>query len=133
MVITGEHINYILGVIAIISIIFSIWFAIRRPQEKTEINQAVVDKELANKATTLEQKEVETKVILLAQQVQWEKEANEKKFNEFSCRLTEAMTLAQNHIHTVDVKVDSLIGVVGEMKICMGELKTIINERIPRK
>ena len=62
-----------------------------------------------------------------------EKEANEKKFAEFSLRLTDAMTMAQNHIHTVDTKVDGLIKVVAEMDKQLTHLATVIEERIPKK
>jgi hypothetical protein len=73
-----------------------------------ELKQAVVDKEMDSKASILAQKEMENKANLLAQQVEAEKCANEKRFAEFANRLDQAFALAQNHIHTVDTKVDGL-------------------------
>jgi Fe2+ transport system protein FeoA len=74
---------------------------------------------------------------LLAQQVQWEKELTEKRFTEMGIRIDTALTLAQNHTHTVDVKVDGLTAMVNAMNLNLTnkitELSAIINERIPKK
>ena len=140
-ILTPSNITFAIG---IIGIIFSIFFYFRKPQEDIERKQAlnalatekdklIADKDLGTKATILAQKEAEGKAGLLAQQVQWEKEANEKKFVEFGVRLDNALTLAQNHIHSVDVKVDNLLIEVNIMGNKITELSTIINERIPKK
>lgn len=115
---TTSNITFTLGILAII---FSVYNYFHKPQEELEKNQSV------------SQKEVEGKALLLAQQVQWEKEANKKKFNEFGLRLDGAMAMAQNHIHTVDIKVDTLIGTVAAMSNEITRLSTIIDERIPKK
>lgn len=115
--------------IGIIGLIFSVYFNYRKPQEDIEKKQIKSDEDLKDKATVLSQKEVENKANVLAQQVQWEKEANEKKFVEFNLRLDNSMTLAQNHIHTVDVKVDQLIASVNKMSNEITRLSTIIEER----
>ena len=74
---------------------------------------------------------------LFEQRIQWEKESNDKRFTELGARLTDSMTLAQNHIHTVDVKVDGLIGSVDTMNLQLTneitKLRTIIEERFPKK
>jgi hypothetical protein len=116
--ITPSNIFFTLG---IIGVLFTIYNYFRNPQEALERQQA------------LGQSDIDGKAKLLAQQVQWEKEANEKKFIEFGLRLDTAMTLAQNHIHTVDTKVDTLLGTVGKMSNEITRLATIINERIPHK
>ncbi len=76
------------------------------------------------------------KDALLEQRVQWEKEATEKRFGEFTVRLNDSMALAQNHIHTVDTKVDGLIGSVNAMNLEMTKaitrLETTIHERFPK-
>ena len=128
--ITPSNILFALG---ILGVIFTVFNYFRNPQEDLEKKQLITDKDLSSKATILAQKEAEGKAGLLAQQVQWEKEANEKKFVEFGLRLDSAMTIAQNHIHTVDVKVDTLIGTVASMSNEITRLSTIIDERIPKK
>lgn len=119
--------------IGILGTIFGVYSHFKKPQEDIEKNQIITDKDLGTKATILAQLEAERKASLLAQQVEWEKMANEKKFTEFGMRLDGAMLLATNHIHTVDVKVDKLSGDINSMSIKIQELTTIIDERIPRK
>lgn len=130
LLLTPSNITFILG---IFGVVFTVYNYFRKPQEEMETKQAITEKEIGNKATILAQKEVENKATLLAQQVQWEKEANEKKFSEFGIRLDSAFSLAQNHIHTVDTKVDKLIETINVMSNRITELSTIINERIPCK
>lgn len=45
----------------------------------------------------------------------------------------ESFNLAQNHIHTVDTKVDKLVETVGQLSNEVTKLGTIIEERVPRK
>lgn len=114
MVLTSENINYILGLITLGGVIFAIYNYFKKPQENTD-----------NKAS------------LLAQGVQLQNEQNERRFKEVTEAGTVATTLAQNHIHSVDVKVDQLITVVNDMRVNftsdITKLATIINERIPKK
>ena len=133
MNIDSNDIGFILGIIGIFSAVVTWVMYLRKPQEDLEKKQLKSEEDLKDKATVLSQKEVESRAAILAQQVQWEKEANEKKFAEFGLRLDGAMTLAQNHIHTVDTKVDKLLETVGTMSNRITELSTIINERIPKK
>jgi len=123
----------ILFAITLLGVIFSIYKSYRKPQEKIEKEQAINEERDKNKATILAQKEVEGKANILAQQVQWEKESNEKKFTEFGIRLDNSLAMAQNHIHTIDVKVDGLTEQINVMSNKITELSTIINERIPKK
>lgn len=117
-----EHnISLIIQIVTLLGIVFGVFLFFRKPQEDLEKKQEVSERDTEGKAK------------LLAQQVQWEKEANAKKFEEFNCRLNEAMALAQNHIHSVDVKVDDLIKMVNLLNIEVGKLSTIINERLPKK
>ena len=120
-------------VIGLFGTVFGVYHYFRNPTEDLEKKQIGTEKDIANKATILAQKEVENKTTLLAQQVEWEKQANEKRFTEFNVRLTESINLAQNHIHTVDVKVDKLIEQINLQNVCIGKLTTIIDERIPKK
>lgn len=107
----------ILFVITIGSIIFAAFSYFHVPQEAMEKRQAVIDEKIKNKASTTEQKDIDKKAELLASQVQWEKEANERRFKEMGDAMTAALTLAQNHIHTIDTKVDTLASSVNSMNL----------------
>ena len=121
MTLDATNVSYLLSIAALITIIFTVYNHFQNPQNALDKREALNDKE------------TESRAALLAQQLQWEKESNASKFAELGLRITEAMTLAQNHIHTVDTKVDRLIESVGVMGNGVVELRTIINERIPKK
>lgn len=110
----------ILFAITIIGVLFSIYRSYHNPQEDLEKKQAVSESEVDGKAQ------------LLAQQVQWQKEATERRFSEIQVSIKDSMSLAQNHIHSVDVKVENLTTVVGTLNTEITRLATIISERIPR-
>jgi hypothetical protein len=143
-ILTMSNIMFVVG---ILGVIFSIYHYFKNPQldiekrqaldaQATEKDKLIAEKDLGTKATILAQKEAEGKASLLAQQVQWEKESNEKKFTEFGVRLDTALSLAQNHIHSVDVKVDNLVATVVTMNLSLTKeitkLGTIIEERNPK-
>lgn len=130
LLLTPSNITFFIG---LAGTIFAVFMFFRKPQEDLETKQAVFDERDKSKATVLAQKEMENKAIVLAQQVQWEKEANEKKFTEFGLRLDTALNLAQNHIHSIDVKVDNLAVLVGVMDKSLTKLFTIVDERMPKK
>lgn len=121
MTLTPESLSYILGFLGLIGIIFSVFNYFRNPQEALDKREA------------LNQKDADGKAMLLAQQFQQEKEAVERRFSDMGNRLESAMTLAQNHIHTVDTKVDGLISDIGRMSNEVTRLTTVIDERIPKK
>jgi len=137
MNITNDTLSLLISIITIFGVAFAIYKSYNNPQQKLEKKQAVSEKEIDSKATVLAQKEVENKASLLAQQVEWEKIANEKKFNEFNLRIDNAFTLAQNHIHSLDTKVDVLINTVNTMSNNINceltRLTTILNERNKNK
>lgn len=119
---TPSNITFGLGILAII---FSVYNSFKNPQDALDKQQ------------DLDKQEVEGKIKLFDERFQWNREDNEKKFKEISLAMDRAMTLAENHTHTVDVKVDSLIGSVNSMNLqltnAITELRTTINERIPKK
>jgi len=129
-ILTPSNIMFGLG---IVGIIFSIYHYFRNPQVAIEQEQALTDKELGTKATILAQKELETKAIVLAEQVKNRNEENDRRFTEMGSRMDRALTLAENHTHTVDTKVDELIKTVGTLTGSIIQLQTIIEERNPRK
>jgi hypothetical protein len=126
---TPQNIMFGLG---LIGIIFTVYNFFRNPTVNLEKEQALTDKEIDTKATILAQKELENKANVLAEQVKARNEENERRFSDMGIRLDTAMTTAQNHIHTVDTKVDKLIESVNVMGNKITELSTIIEERIPK-
>lgn len=114
MTLDNNNFNDIIGialwVISLIWVAFAVYKSYRKPQE-----------------------DVEKKEWLLSQKVEFERCATEKKFEEFWKRLDQAFALAQNHVHTVDVKCDKLIESSNQMAIEIWKLSTIIDERMPKK
>lgn len=108
----------------ILTVIFGIFLYFRNPQEALDKQQ------------DLDKQDVDSKLKLFDERFSWNREDNEKKFKDISDRMDRAMTIAENHTHTVDVKVDTLIGSVNAMNIqltnAITELRTTINERIPK-
>lgn len=102
-------------------IVFTIYKSYKDPQIKLDKQQALDEAKRKGKDDIIEEK------------IKWEKEASEKRFCDISEKVDRAMTLAENHTHTVDVKVDALGVEVKGMGKNIVELTTIINERIPKK
>ena len=123
----------IMFVVGCVGIIIGVYKSIFNPQVKMDKQQALNEERDKAKTTQLEHKEVEKEAELLKQQVQWEKESNTKKFEVMGGRIDEAFTIAQNHISTIETDVKNLTVTVNGMCNNIVELKTIINERIPKK
>jgi len=98
----------IMFAIGIIGIIFSVFFYFQKPQ---------IDEQ--------------QKAALLAQQVISNNENVERRFADMGGNIKDAMTLAENHIHTVDVKVDKIGDNLNTFSRELVRLSTIIEERIP--
>ncbi len=120
--ITPSNIVFALG---IIGTIFGIYKAFHDPQVSLDKQQDLDKQEMDGKATILEER------------AKWEREQNEGRFKDMATRLDNAFALAQNHTHSVDVKVDGLITSVNQMNLQLTngltELRTTINERIPKE
>lgn len=106
-VLTPSNITFALGLLAII---FTVYNYFKNPQIENE-----------------------KKDLVMAQQAQWQIESNERRFSGLQDSIKDAFLLAQNHTHSVDVKVDGLVVTVGEMGNQITRLATIIDERIPKK
>jgi len=128
-----QTLSLILQIATVLGLIFGVFLYFRKPQEDMETKQALTDKDMTNKATVLAQKELESKALVLAEQVKSKNEENERRFNDMGIRLDTAMTVAQNHIHSVDLKVDELMKTTNIMCNKLTELSTVINERMPAK
>lgn len=127
-------IDYFLALTTIASIVFGfMWNRIFKPQIKLEKAQAVDEKEMQYKSTLLAQKEAEAKAMVLAKEVELERQYNREKNTEFAKILCDSNAIALNHIHTVDVKVEAMNLTVQDIRLSIAELTTIINERMPRK
>ena len=130
---TSETLNYILAVIALGTVAFSIWNQVKKPQDDLELKQAVSGKDLESKASVLAAKEMENKAALLDQQVKLERELNEKKFIEMGVNIKEAFALAQNHVHTLDTKMDVMTNNLNSLTLRVERLAVILEERLPSK
>lgn len=108
-----------------LTMIFGVYLYFRKPQEDLDKKQAL-DAQAADGETAI-----------LAAKVEWERQASEKRFADFQNSLATSTALAQNHIHTIDVKVDSVaLNLTLMDKRITSELvrlSTIIEERIPKK
>lgn len=70
---------------------------------------------------------------LMGQSIRHYTEATERRFSDIQENYKQLLLQSNNHIHTVDTKVDKLHGTVDEMGKHIVRLGTIIEERIPRK
>jgi len=136
-----SNIMFILGVIGTI---IGVYKSINNPQQELEKTQAINAERDKNKASVLNQKELEGKIQLIEKeldkkitltenQFKWYMDSNNQKFSEMGERLDKAFLLASNHTKTIDTKVTKLADDIGIMKQSITALSTIINERIPKK
>jgi hypothetical protein len=99
---------------------------------------------LVVKAMIVPQKDEDKKASLLAQQIQWEKEAtaerfknmqesSELRFSQMQDTNKDLLLQSNNHIHTVDTKVDAMGQTMLTLTKELVRLGTIIDERIPKK
>lgn len=121
MIFDANTIAYLLSFISLVGIIFTVYNHFQNPQNILDKRQAV------------DETEKDGEIALLQERMKLEKEAMSERFLEMGKRLDSAFALAQNHIHTVDTKVDKLIESVSVLGNGVTELRTIINERIPKK
>jgi len=100
----------ILFLISVLGSIFAVYLYFRNPQ-------VAIDK----------------KAALLAQEIGLRDNSVDSRFMQMQTDIKESYTLAQNHMHTVDTKID----VLSEQVVLLGKevvrLSTIIDERIPKQ
>lgn len=123
MQLTAENLNYILAIIALMSIAFGVWSKISKPQTELEKKQA------------LDNEEVESKSLILAKELEIRNEEYNRRFNELAENNRLATAMAQNHIHSVKVQIENLTTLINCLNIdfrsSFTKLETIINERVP--
>lgn len=121
-ILTPSNITFVFGILAII---FSVFNYFKNPQIKLEKKQAI------------DNKEEESRAKIFSRELELMKQESDRRFGEMGVRMDRALTLAENHTHTVDTKVDNLTKESNDwhLKISneMTELSTIIKERIPNK
>lgn len=118
MTIDYQTTTYILGIGATV---FGVFLYFRNPQTQMDKQQAL-DKETFDK-----------RADLIEERAKWERESTDGKFKDMIERVDRSFSLAENHTHTVDIKVDKLIETVGKLGTSITELSTIVNERLPKK
>jgi len=117
-IITIPNIMFAIG---ILSLIFTVYHYFKNPQIKGEQKDALFSQAMKfmNESTERRFKDIQ--------------EGSERRFNEIQKNFESLLLQSNNHINTVDTKVDGLTKCVNEMgnKICT--LTAIIDERIPKK
>ena len=100
----------IMFVVGLVGVLFSVYLYFREPQIKSQTNDA-----------------------LMEQQMKWFTDSVEKRFQTQQENFNQLLLQSNNHIHTVDTKVEALTKEVVEMGKGIVRLATTIEERIPRK
>lgn len=77
--------------------------------------------------------EQDKKQGLLAQQLQWSEQGTDRRFKDMQDRFDTLVANNQNHLHTVDTKVDALKDLIIGMGKDIVKLQTILEERLPPK
>jgi len=105
-----NDIGFIMGVIGLVGVVFTIYNYFRKPQISLEKKDALVD-----------------------QQIRFMCESTDRRFDEMQKNFNGLLLQSNNHIHTVDTKVENLIKTIGIMSNEITKLSTIIEERIPKQ
>lgn len=70
---------------------------------------------------------------LIEQRMKFYGESTDRRFSDMQKQITDSQQLANNHIHTIDTKVDEVNKNLAAMGKEITRLATIIEERIPKK
>lgn len=105
--ITPSNIVFAIGVLGTI---FTVYKSIYDPQAKSEKTDALIE-----------------------QRMKFFIESTEKRFKDMQDNFNQLLLQSDNHIHTVDTKVDKVHEIMGMMGKEITRLGTIIEERIPKK
>jgi len=79
------------------------------------------------------QKKSETNDLLMDQKANFLSEIYERRFKEIQTRFNELASQNQNHLHTLDTKMDEIRECTSVISRDVVRLQTIIDERIPKK
>lgn len=99
-----------LFVLALLTILFQVYKYFRDPQTANDKKDA-----------------------LLGQQLKSSSESVDMRFKTMQDNFSALLLQSNNHIHTVDTKVDVLVSTISQLGKDVVKLSTIIEERMPRK
>ncbi len=105
--ITPQNIMFIIG---IIGMMFSLFLYFKNPQIDSDKRDALLDQSVKNNT-----------------------ESVDRRFKEIQDNFQGLLLQNNNHIHTLDTKIDAMGNHMTNLKIEVAKLATIIEERIPRK
>lgn len=111
----------VLFVIVVLSTAFNMYQGLRKPQESEEKKSALLAQQVKFAADAVAQRFIDLS------------QATETRFKNVQDSFNQLLLQSNNHIHTVDTKVDTLNGNVSDLSIKVATLTTIIDERIPKK
>lgn len=102
--VTQSNIMFVLG---LIGIGYTVFKSIYIPQQKSETNDLLTD-----------------------QKANFLRDQYDKRFVDIQTHISELTATNQNHIHTIDTKIDALTAMVNQMGKDIIKLETIIQERV---
>lgn len=73
------------------------------------------------------------KAALLAQEVKTTSTSVEQRFESIQKNFEGLLLQSNNHIHSLDIKIDAMNKAMTDMRVEVATLSTIIDERIPKK
>jgi hypothetical protein len=73
------------------------------------------------------------KAALLAQEVKTQTNSVDSRFEAMQENFKGLLLQSNNHIHTLEVKIDEINKIIGDVRVNVATLSTIIDERIPKK
>lgn len=79
------------------------------------------------------QEEIDKKHALVEQKMTLEKQNTDSRLAEMTVNWKESLTLATNHVHTLDIKMDNIQATLSLLQSEIVRQNTIIEERMPRK
>jgi hypothetical protein len=122
--------------ITALTALFLAYNYLKNPQTRIEKKQAIDNEKEQGKVAILNA-QLDWQKETAAQQLREVKDDSERRFKDVNDKLTEVLRISQNHIHTVEVKVDALSNGVNEMNLSLSKdmaiLQTLIAERMPCK
>jgi len=118
ILLTPSNIMFVLGVLGVIFAVFNYF---KNPQIQIE-KDLIKTKAQSDKEDNLN--EVKYSYI---------NESNNRRFNDIQKNFEALLLQSNNHIHTVDIKVETLSLNIISMEKELTRLSTIIEERIPKK
>jgi len=121
-----EIISAITSLLTLIGIVFAAFLYFKNPQERLDKKQALNEANDKNKTPIVNFEVLKSNFDMMCK-------INGETFAKLELQIKEAFTIANNHTNETDANVKALVVEVGALRNETIELKTIINERIPKK